>query len=214
MAQSYDFLLTLPEVDPLKIAAIGLCASGAWPWILNSVRPDLAACVCYYGGGRYNEELMDRVTAPTLYVYGEKDHTTPIERVFEFRDEMERHQKSCEVHLEADMPHGWLNDTMPGRYRQKEANEAWDNILDFLDRVYDGYFSPERVTTKFQADFAVDYDFSKSVRYGTGAYPEPDIRAFNELKQAVAEGRSPQAELDRQLELYPEFFAEHPELKP
>jgi carboxymethylenebutenolidase len=214
MAQSYDFLLTLPEVDPTKIAAIGLCASGAWPWILNSVRPDLAANICYYGGGRYNEELMDRVTAPTLYVYGEKDHTTPIQRVFEFRDEMERHHKNCEVRLEADMPHGYLNDTMPGRYRQKEANEAWDRILDFLDRVYDGYFSPERVTTKFQADFAVDYDFTKSVRYGTGAYPEPDIRAFNELKQAVAEGRTPQAELDRQLALYPEFFAEHPELKP
>src|SRR4051794_12638350 len=159
MAQSYDFLLTLPEVDPQAISAIGLCASGAWPWILNSVRPDLAACICYYGGGRYNEELMDKVTAPTLYVYGEKDHTTPIERVFAFRDEMERHQKNCEVHLEADMPHGWLNDTMPGRYRQKEAGEAWDRILDFVDRVQAGYFASDRVTIKFESDFSVDYDF-------------------------------------------------------
>src|SRR5437867_3675272 len=202
MAQSYDFLTTLPEVDPKCIAAIGLCASGAWPWILNSVRPELAACVCYYGGGRYNEELMDKVTAPTLYVYGEKDHTTPIQRVFEFRDEMERHHKNCEVCLEADMPHGWLNDTMPGRYRQKEAAEAWDRITDFLDRVYDGYFAPDRVTLSFEADFAVDYDFSKSVRYGTGNHPEPDVRGFNELKQAVAEGRAPKAQLDAQIALY------------
>jgi len=214
MAQSYDYLTTLPEVDTARISAIGLCASGAWPWLLNSVRPDLAACICYYGGGRYNEELMDQVTAPTLYVYGEKDHTTPIERVFAFRDEMERHHKNCEVHLEADMPHGWLNDTMPGRYRQKEAHEAWDRILEFLDRVYDGYYTADKVHLSFEADFAADYDYTKSVRYGTAAIPEPDLRSFNELKHEVAEGRAPRERLDAQIALYPEYFAEHPELLP
>jgi hypothetical protein len=60
----------------------------------------------------------------------------------------------------------------------------------------------------------VDYDYSKSVRYGTGAFPEPDVRQFNELKENVAAGRAPQEELDRQLSLYAEFFAEHPELLP
>jgi carboxymethylenebutenolidase len=212
MAQSYDFLTTLPETDAKCISAIGLCASGNWPWILNSVRPDLAACICYYGGGRYNEELMEKVAAPTLYVYGEKDHTTPIQRVFEFRDEMERHHKNCEIHLEADMPHGWLNDTMRGRYRQKEAAEAWDKIMGFLDGVYDGDFKSDRVTTSFEADFAADYDFSKSVRYGTGAEPEPDMRAFSELKRNVAEGRAARKELDALVALYPEFFALHPDL--
>jgi carboxymethylenebutenolidase len=211
MAQSYDFLLKLPEVDPRCIAAIGLCASGAWPWILNSVRPDLAACICYYGGGRYNEELMDRVSAPTLYVYGEKDHGTPIERVFAFRDEMEHHGKNCEVHLVADMPHGYLNDTMPGRYRQKEAQEAWDQILEFLDRVYAGYFPPDQVRLRFEADFAVDYDFSKSVRYGPGGYPEPSPRRTAELKQAVAEGRTPREEWDDFVALYADYFDQHPE---
>ena len=43
---------------------------------------------------------------------------------------MERHHKNCEVRLEPDMPHGYLNDTMPGRYRQKEANEAWEHAAE------------------------------------------------------------------------------------
>jgi carboxymethylenebutenolidase len=212
MAQSYDFLTTLPEVDPKCISAIGLCASGGWPWILNSVRPDLAACICYYGGGPYNEELMEKVTAPTLYVYGEKDHGTPIERVFAFRDEMERHHKNCEVRLEADMPHGYLNDTMPGRYRQKEAGEAWDRILDFLDRVYGGHFAADRVHLSFESDFAVDYDFSKNVRYGNSGEPEPSIQRLSALKQAVSEGRAPRADLDGLIALYPNYFAAHPEM--
>jgi carboxymethylenebutenolidase len=214
MAQSYDFLLTLPEVDTQCISAVGLCASGGWPWILNSVRPDLAACICYYGGGRYNEALMEKVTAPSLYVYGEKDHGTPIQRVFEFRDEMERHQKNCEVQLVGDMPHGWLNDTMPGRYRQKEAAEAWDNILGFVDRVAAGYFAPDKVTTKFEADFAVDYDYAKSVRYGSDGNPEPSLARYNELKRRVAEGSAPREELDVQIELYRGYFDQHPELLP
>jgi carboxymethylenebutenolidase len=213
MAQSYDYLLSLPEVDTKRISAIGLCASGGWPWLLNAVRPDLTACICYYGGGAYNEALMEKVTAPTLYVYGEKDHGTPIEKVFAFRDEMERHGKNCEVRLEADMPHGWLNDTMPGRYRQKEAQEEWDRILEFLDRVYAGYYPPDQVRTRFEADFAVDYDFNKNVRYGPGGNPEPSPQRLAALKQAVAEGSSPQSTLDEFYTLYAEYFAEHPEQK-
>jgi hypothetical protein len=42
------------------------------------------------------------------------------------------------------------------------------------------------------------------------AFPEPDVRPFNELKENVAAGRGPQEELDRQFSLYSEFFAEHP----
>lgn len=214
MTQSYDFLAKMPEVDTKRIAAIGLCASGHWPWILNGERPDLAACICYYGGGPYNEELMDKVTAPTLYVYGEKDHTSPISRVFNFRDEMERHHKSCEIRLEPDMHHGWLNDTMPGRYRQKEAADAWDRIIEFLERVYSGHYVSDRVKIRFEADYSRDYDFTKLVRYGVPEYPEPDIASLTALKARVASGEAPASEIDRMLSLYSEFFAEHPELKP
>ena len=38
------------------------------------------------------------------------------------------------------MPHGWLNDTMPGRYRQAEAEAAWAMMIDFLNRVYAGAY--------------------------------------------------------------------------
>jgi carboxymethylenebutenolidase len=218
LAASYDYLAAMPEVDGERISCMGFCASGGWAWVLNSVRPGLAACICYYGGGSYNEELMAKVTAPTLFAYGENDHTTPIERTFAFRDEMERHNKTCEISLVPDMPHGWLNDTMIGRYRQKEAGDAWKQIMDFLDRVHAGYYKSDRVQIKFEADFAVNYDFSKSVRFAEGPFPEPDMRperfggVLEDMKRAVAEGRAPKSELDELVGLYPEYFASHPEL--
>jgi len=100
---------------------------------------------------------------------------------------------------------------MPGRYRQQEATEAWDQIMEFLDRVYSGHFAADAVHLRFEADFSADYDFSKSVRYGEELFPEPDMRRFSELKQNVAEGRSSKEELAAQVALYREYFALHPE---
>ena len=101
---------------------------------------------------------------------------------------------------------------MPGRYRQREANEAWDRILAFMDRVYDGYYEADQVHFEFAADFAVDYNFDRNVRYGASGEPEPSIRRFNDLKQAVAEGRVPREEFDVQIALYADYFASHPEM--
>ena len=64
----------------------------------------------------------------------------------------------------------------------------------------------------FESDFAVDYDFSKNVRYGNSGEPEPSIQRFNALKQAVAEGQAPKEDLDVLIALYPEYFGAHPEL--
>ncbi len=74
------------------------------------------------------------------------------------------HGDSYEFTLFRDMPHGWLNSTMPGRYREKEAAEAWRLIVGFLGRVFSGEFPPDRARWQFQSDIAASYDFSKNVR--------------------------------------------------
>jgi hypothetical protein len=111
------------------------------------------------------------------------------------------------------MHHGWLNDTMAGRYRQKEAAEAWDRIIEFLERVDSGYYEGDRVKIRFEADFARDYDFTKLVRWGELPYPEPDVASINTLKAKLDSGEAPESERDRMLTLYSEFFAEHPDLR-
>ena len=62
------------------------------------------------------------------------------------------------------MPHGWLNDTMPGRYREQEAEAAWSQILGFLEQVAAGAFPSDRVRWRFNADLSQNYDFSRNVR--------------------------------------------------
>ncbi len=164
MAGSMDYLKTLPEVDPARIAAMGVCASGGYPHLLNRVRPDLAANIVFYGGTRARDEVIEAITAPTLGVFGEADHTISLDDVHEFRTMLERYKKNYEIKLYPGMPHGWLNDTMPGRYRQREAEAAWKLIMRFLDRVYAGGYPPDRVRWRMTGQYSRSYDFSKNVR--------------------------------------------------
>ena len=164
MSASLDYLTGLPEVDADRCAAMGVCMSGGYPWLLNSIRKDVAANICVYGGAGTSEDVLREVTAPSLVVFGERDHGTSVEKMQAMRQRLEGLNKSYDFRIFEDGPHGFLNDTMPGRYRQKEAEAAWALTLDFLDRVYAGYYRPERLRWRFESNVAVDYDFSKNVR--------------------------------------------------
>jgi carboxymethylenebutenolidase len=164
MSRSMDYLTTLPQVDVKRIAAMGVCASGGYPHLLNSIRPDVAANIVFYGGTQPRDEVIQALTAPTLGVFGERDHTIAIKDVYAFRAKLEQHKKNYEIKLFPDMPHGWLNDTMPGRYREKESEAAWKLLMGFLDRVYAGGYPPDRVRWRMAAEYSRSYDFSKNVR--------------------------------------------------
>jgi carboxymethylenebutenolidase len=176
MGDSVDYLRTLREVAPARIAAMGVCQSGDYPLLLNSVRPEIAANVVVYGAAQPTmweiserrpepyDDILARITAPVLGIWGEADHVVSVDGMLRLRNALEKHRKTYEFKLWRDMPHGWLNDTMPGRYRPCEAEEAWALIIDFLGRAFAGAFPRDRVTWRFASDIAVDYDFSKMVR--------------------------------------------------
>jgi carboxymethylenebutenolidase len=161
-----DHLLGLSQVDAQRIAAMGVCMSGHYPLLANNARKEIAANIVFYGAQRDRapEDVFAGLSAPVLGVFGEKDSGISVKDVLQFRGKLERHGVSGEVRLFADAPHGWLNDTMPGRYRQPEAEAAWVHMLGFLDRVYAGAFPRDRVRCRFEADIAADYDFTKNVR--------------------------------------------------
>jgi carboxymethylenebutenolidase len=176
LSAGLDFLLKHPKANGKRIAVMGVCQSGAFPLLLNSVRKEVAANIVFYGGAQSREweinedrresydDILGRLTAPVLGVWGEDDHVIAVDDVCRLRGALEAKRKSYEFKLFPHMPHGWLNSTMPGRYRPTEAEEAWNLVLSFLDRVYAGAFPPDRVTGRFESNIAPNYDFTKNVR--------------------------------------------------
>ena len=176
MGASLDYLLEHPDVDNARIAAMGVCQSGEYPLVLNSSRPEISANVVVYGGAQAAvwelgkarqepyEDIIARVTAPVLGIFGEDDFVVSVEDMRRLRGVLEEHRKTYEFTLFPHMPHGWMNSTMPGRYRPDESDKAWSMIMDFLDRVGCGGFPAGRTTWSFTSDIASDYDFTKKVR--------------------------------------------------
>jgi carboxymethylenebutenolidase len=171
-----DHLKAHGRVLPERIALMGVCQSGRYPMVVGSRRNDLAACIVFYGAAQQRDwqaselqpqsmdAMMRRLQAPALFIFGERDHTISLDNVRRVRDTLEGARRSYRMRVYADMPHGWLNETMPGRYRPREAEQAWSALRAFLDEVFDGRWPAGRVRWEFEAVSAPEYDFSKNVR--------------------------------------------------
>ena len=87
-----------------------------------------------------------------------------MDDVQHFRNILEKHRKSYDIHVYKGAPHGWLNDTMPGRYRKEQAEAGWAAQQRFLTRVLSPDYGNDVVEWSFECAFSRDYDFSKNVR--------------------------------------------------
>ena len=176
LGDSLDYLLNHSQVDPNRIVGMGVCQSGDYPLVLNSIRHEISANIVVYGGAQSRvwevdearpvpyETILEGIQAPILGIFGEHDQVVSVENVRRLQDVLQSKRKSYEFKLFRDMPHGWFNSTMPGRYRPKEAEQAWSLIMDYLRRVRAGEFPSDRVIWRFESNIAPDYDFSTKVR--------------------------------------------------
>ena len=159
-----------------EVGIIGVCQSGRQPLLFAAHRHDVAAIAVLYGGvGDRDWEpselrpssvgaFIRDLDCPVLGLFGEEDHVVSIENVRRFREELERANKSYRMRIFRGAPHGWLNDTMPGRYRPEAAAAAWSELTSFLRGAFAGEWDREHVVWEFDSDVSPDYDFSKNVR--------------------------------------------------
>jgi carboxymethylenebutenolidase len=171
-----DYLKKSNHVDGMRIGIIGVCQTGRQPLLLAANRNDIAGVVVLYGaiggkeweGNEFRptpvEKLIAQVSCPVLGIFGEADHIISVDDVARFRNCLEWAKKNYHVRLYRDAPHGWLNDTMPGRYRKEPAKDAWILMVSFLKKCFAGGWDPQRISSIFESDYSIQYDFSKNVR--------------------------------------------------
>ena len=161
--------------DMSRVAVAGYCQTGRHP-LVYAAQAKIAAAVVWYGAAskrewdvsktnsRPLEEIIAAVDCPVFGAFGSADHIISNEDVQRFRNTLEKYNKSYDIHVYKDAPHGWLNDTMPGRYRAPQADAGWADQQIFLKRVFSGGYKPGEVSWRFDSAFPSDYDFSKNIR--------------------------------------------------
>lgn len=161
-------------IEPNRTAVMGVCMSGSYPFLAADVMSDLGAAVVFYGGAgdedvsdersRSYKEILAKMECPVLGVWGEDDHVVSFSQVRRLRDLLENNKVSYEFTIFPNMPHGWLNSTMPGRYRPTEAEMAWKLLISFIGRAFSGQFDLQRQSGLFSFNMSKEYDFSRKVR--------------------------------------------------
>jgi len=161
--------------DLSKIAVAGYCQTGRHPLVFAAEVP-VGAAVVWYGAASKREWEVNRLqprpldtaiaalSCPVFAAFGEADHIISIEDVQRLRNCLEANRKSYEMHIYEGAPHGWLNDTMPGRYRKPQADAGWAAQQRFLSKVFAGGYDAKRASWRFESDSSLDYDFTKNVR--------------------------------------------------
>jgi carboxymethylenebutenolidase len=170
-------LRSLADVDTTRIAIAGVCQTGRQPILMAAKRDYICAAVVLYGA-IYDadwkpdprrpepiDSLIEQMSCPMVGVFGELDNLIPLNNIIRMVDVLATAKKSFDVRVYPDAPHGFLNDTMPGRFRPQPAQAAWNQITTFLKAAFGGSFNKERAVWRFESDSSTHYDFTKMKRW-------------------------------------------------
>ena len=105
----------------------GYCMGGTYALRSACLLEGISAAAAFYGDIP-EEDVLAKLTVPTLFISGTKDKWINPEKVAELEDIVERHELPLQsVKYEAD--HAFFNDTRPEVYDETAARDAWALVV-------------------------------------------------------------------------------------
>ena len=115
-----------------RVGTIGFCMGGALSLYAASKNEQVGACVVFYGIHPNVRPDLPKLNAPVLGIYAENDSSTPPEAVRELEQQLKALGKSVEMHIYPGVDHAFFNDTRPGVYNRRAAEDAWRRTIEFF----------------------------------------------------------------------------------
>ena len=130
-----QYLQSLGNVDPAKIASLGWCFGGqqSLQLAINSKDNPLAATVIYYGRLTNDTQTLSDITWPVLGIFGGKDQSISVDSVTQFQKALNETGVANEIYVYPNVGHAFANPSNDN-YATKETADAWNKTLDFLGR--------------------------------------------------------------------------------
>jgi len=113
-----------------KIGITGYCMGGTFALRAACEINELAAAAPFYGDIP-EEEVLKKLTVPTLFIAGKRDAWINPEKVNGLIEAARKYNLPVEV-VTYDADHAFFNDTRPDVYDPEAAADAWRRVLDLF----------------------------------------------------------------------------------
>jgi carboxymethylenebutenolidase len=127
-----EHLLSMPEVTPKQVAAMGFCMGGQLAMHAAERHGDvLAAAVNFYGIHPKVQIDPNAVRIPLLAHFGKRDPSVPEADAQALVDRLREAGANVEAHF-CDAGHALFNDARPEAFDEAAQDLAWKRTLAFL----------------------------------------------------------------------------------
>jgi carboxymethylenebutenolidase len=124
------------KADTTKLGITGFCWGGRQVWLYAAHNPALKAGVAWYGPLQIPPsdlrpknplDLVNRINAPVLGLYGGADMGIPVAQVEQLRAALKAAGKPSEIVIYPDAGHGFNADYRPS-YNPEAAKDGWKRM--------------------------------------------------------------------------------------
>src|ERR1051325_1617591 len=114
-----------------KIGITGYCMGGIYALRAPCVLDDFSAAAPFYGDIP-EEEVLKKLSVPTLFIAGKRDAWINPAKVNELIEAARKYDLPIEV-VSYDADHAFFNDTRPEVYDPQAAADAWRRVLELFN---------------------------------------------------------------------------------
>jgi len=133
MGAAVQWLATSDKVSGTGIGVVGYCMGGGLALYLATLRPEITACVVYYGVIPWEgvKPEFARLAGPVLGHWASRDDWNPREAVEAQETAIRDAGKQVEFHW-YDAEHAFFNDARPEVHDPGASQLSWDRTLAFF----------------------------------------------------------------------------------
>jgi carboxymethylenebutenolidase len=113
-----------------KFGITGYCMGGTFALRAACEIDELSAAAPFYGDIP-EQEVLKKLSVPTLFIAGERDKWINPQKVNELQEAARKYNLPVEV-VSYDADHAFFNDTRPEVYDAAAAADAWRRVLDLF----------------------------------------------------------------------------------
>src|SRR5919197_5436083 len=132
MRGAIQYLLDHGATTGDRVGTVGFCMGGALSLYAASKNAQVGACVVFYGIHPNVKPDLQKLQAPVLGIYAERDQSVPPAAVRELEARLKGLGKTAEFHISPETDHAFFNDQRPEVYNARAAEDAWRRVLQFF----------------------------------------------------------------------------------